>query len=371
MSDEQTPESAFTHGVAEVGAATLTALRALEVAFRRMGPMGFEALRAGMAPVRERLEAALAEWHEQPLPDGLEDLGRRLREGAEAARAGLERAAAPKPEEILRAMRDHARAQRAMYPLRTVFPPLGRFFAEEHRWADLAALDPEPREGIRIGLHHAGGRDRDQRGGFVFYVPEHWDGVARWPLVVALHGGAGHGMDFLWTWLREARSRGFFLLAPTSRGATWSLMGPDLDAVPLSQMIDFVAARWPVDRERVLLTGLSDGATFTLLAGLAEGAPYTALAPVSGVFHPLNAVNGNLERAAGRRIRLVHGALDWMFPIDSAREARDTLVAAGADLVFREIDDLSHAYPREENAAILRWFDPALVPAGSPDAEAG
>jgi len=28
--------------------------------------------------------------------------------------------------------------------------------------------------------------------------------------------------------------------------------------------------------------------------------------------------------------------------------------------VYREIEDLSHTYPREENAAILEWFDASL-----------
>ncbi len=359
MGDEH--EEAFAERLAELGAASLTALHALEVTFRRMGPMGFEALRQGMTPVRDRLAGALPPLEQARGPAGLDGLREQLVGGAGRALAALEAAMAPQPERILAAMHDHARAQAALYPLRAVFPPLGRFFAEPVRWPDLASLDPEPREGVRVGIHNAPGNDADGRGGFSFYVPEHWDGEARWPLVVALHGGGGHGEDFLWSWLREARSRGFFLLAPTSRGSTWSLMAPELDSRALAKMIDFVAERWPVDRARILATGLSDGATFTLLAGLAEDAPYTALAPLSGVLHPLSHANGNLSRAAGRRIYLVHGAMDWMFPIDSAREAHRALAEAGAEIVFREIEDLSHAYAREENAAILRWFEPALA----------
>ena len=41
--------------------------------------------------------------------------------------------------------------------------------------------------------------------------------------------------------------------------------------------------------------------------------------------------------------------------------AFDTLVKHGADVLFREVPDLSHTYPREENARILEWFDPALA----------
>jgi len=56
-------------------------------------------------------------------------------------------------------------------------------------------------------------------------------------------------------------------------------------------------------------------------------------------------------------IYLVHGSLDWMFPVQVARQTRDALSAAGANVAYREIDDLSHCYPREANAEILRWLN--------------
>jgi phospholipase/carboxylesterase len=52
----------------------------------------------------------------------------------------------------------------------------------------------------------------------------------------------------------------------------------------------------------------------------------------------------------------VHGALDWMFPVALARDAARVLREAGAELVFREIEDLSHTYPREVNAKIVEWL---------------
>jgi phospholipase/carboxylesterase len=242
--------------------------------------------------------------------------------------------------------------------------PLGRYFLEPAFHERLAGFDPDAPTsfGAGGGLHRAGPTDApDARGGFSLYVPEWLAGTAPRPLVVALHGGSGHGRDFLWSWLREARGRGFMLLAPTSIGSTWSLATPPLDGLRLRSMVSWVCERWPVDRTRILLTGLSDGATFALLAGLAEDAPYTALAPVSGVLHPLNGPLGNLERARGRRIHQVHGALDWLFPVALARHGRDALAQAGADLAYLELEDLSHSYPREANDTILSWFDPSLA----------
>jgi phospholipase/carboxylesterase len=261
---------------------------------------------------------------------------------------------------LYRALRRFAGAQEALYPLAPVLDPVSRWFLDPARRGDEALLT-ELRaaalrdDGVRTGVLHAG-NERGDRGGFSLFVPEAWDGSAPTPLVVALHGGHGHGRDFLWSWVREARTRGVLLLAPTSADRTWSLMGDDVDAEALDRMLETVAARYPVDRGRVLLTGMSDGATYALLCGLRAGAPFTHLAPACGVLHPFLLANGGLDRARGRPIYLVHGALDWMFPVGVARQAREILADAGAQVVYRELDDLAHAYPRDENTRMLDWL---------------
>jgi phospholipase/carboxylesterase len=268
------------------------------------------------------------------------------------------------PMGLYRALRRFARVQETLYPLAPVFGALSRWFLEPARRDDdalvarlrAAALRDDDDDARRTGVLHAS-NGRDERGGFSLYVPEQSDGQRPMPLVVALHGGHGHGRDFLWAWLREARSREALVLSPTSRDRTWSIMGgDDVDAEPLRKMVDSVASRYPVDRARVLLTGMSDGATYALLCGLREGMPFTHLAPLWGVLHPMLLANGDLARAHGVPVYLVHGALDWMFPVHTARLARQALSAAGARLVYREVEDLSHTYPRDENPKILDWL---------------
>ena len=265
------------------------------------------------------------------------------------------------PMGLYRALRRFARVQETLYPLAPVFEPLSRWFLEPVRRDDdglvarlrAAALRDDD---TRVGVLHAS-NERDDRGGFSLYVPEYCDGQGLMPLVVALHGGHGHGRDFLWSWLREARSREVLALSPTSRDRTWSIMGgEDVDAEPLREMVESVAERYPVDRTRVLLTGMSDGATYALLCGLRDGMPFTHLAPLCGVLHPVLLANGDLARARGRPVYLVHGVLDWMFSVHTARLARQALLATGARLVYREIEDLSHTYPRDENPHILDWL---------------
>ena len=121
-------------------------------------------------------------------------------------------------------------------------------------------------------------------------------------------------------------------------------------------MLEAVAQTWHVDRTRLLLTGMSDGGTFTLLSGLDDESPFTHLAPVAASFHPLLVTMAEPRRVVGLPVYLVHGGLDWMFPVAVARTAQQALTAAGAKVTYREIADLSHAYPREEGSGILHWF---------------
>ena len=85
---------------------------------------------------------------------------------------------------------------------------------------------------------------------------------------MALHGGSGNGRGFLWTWLRDARSHGAIVVAPTATGSTWALMGEDTDTANLVRILDVVRSRWNVDSDRLLLTGMSDGGTFCYVTGL-------------------------------------------------------------------------------------------------------
>jgi phospholipase/carboxylesterase len=320
-----------------------------------------------LAPGADAVAGPLSVLEKLDWPDDLRFMRDRLvdvaRQTIDLVTAFVGAAKSPEnPIDLYRALRRFARIQETLYPLAPAFEPVSRWFLEPARRDD-DELVTRLREGAlrddeaRVGVLHAS-NERDARGGFSVYVPEQSDGHTPMPLVVALHGGHGHGRDFLWSWLADARSRGVLLMAPTSRDRTWSIMGlDDVDAEGLRDMVESVAARYPVDRSRVLLTGMSDGATYSLLCGLRDGAtPFTHLAPACGVLHPFLFTASGLERAAGRPIYMVHGALDWMFPVSVAHLGRDALQAAGARLVYREIEDLSHTYPRDENPKILDWL---------------
>jgi phospholipase/carboxylesterase len=359
MPDEETLQEVLVALIPRL----LGALDHLERIGRHMHPTRLKDLAASLGPDDDALGAALTGVRAAPWPEAMESFRDQIVLAGESvlrAHAGLRDAAEAPDGRIgaMRALRQQYRATEALYPLATSLPSISRFFTEPDMREDAALM-------VRIqgalwgeantGVFHFD-NETGSRGGFSVYVPEYLRNDMAVPVVFALHGGSGHGRAFLWSWLREARSRGVILVAPTATGDTWSLMDPEIDSAHLARVLAHVREQWAVDPEKMLLSGMSDGGTFTLLSGLGRDSPFTHLAPVASAFHPVLVTMTEPERIRGLPVYLVHGALDWMFPIETGRVANQALTMAGAKVTFREIADLSHTYPRDENGAILDWL---------------
>jgi phospholipase/carboxylesterase len=337
----------------------LQTIEALGFIARHLNPPQFGAVMEAAGTPDQALRgerARLAHWPEQ-----FAGIRASLETASDAALAAFEGLRAVQQGQgdlvaVFRALRYAPRAQEALYPLTTKLPPVNSFFVDPalRDDADLLARLAEPgQENTGIIHHH---NEPGSRGGYSLYVPEYYTPDRAWPLVTALHGGSGNGRGFLWSWLRDARSHGAILIAPTATGSTWALMGEDTDTPNLTRILASVQSRWNVDPAKLLLTGMSDGGTFCYVTGLESASPFTHLAPVAAAFHPLMAEMADADRLRGLPVYLVHGRLDWMFPVQGARQTHQLLSAAGADVTYREIDDLSHCYPREINPAILNWL---------------
>jgi phospholipase/carboxylesterase len=337
----------------------LQSLEALGFVARHLNPPDFDRVMEAAGTPDQALQAVrsrLADWPAEfsNIRTSLETAG----DAALAAFAGLRTVQHGNGDlvAVFRALRYAPRAQEALYPLAERFPPVSGFFLDpaSREDSDLLARLAQPAN-ADTGIMHDH-NEPGSRGGFSLYVPEYYTPDRAWPLVMALHGGSGNGRGFLWSWLRDARSHGAILIAPTATGPTWALMGDDTDTPNLARILDAVRTRWNIDAKRMLLTGMSDGGTFCYVTGFESASPFTHLAPVSATFHPLMAEIADAERLRGLPVHIVHGRLDWMFPVQVARQTRDALSAAGAEVTYRELDDLSHCYPREINVEILKWL---------------
>ena len=340
----------------------LTAVDALRAAGRHMHPPMLPELVEAIRPQHGGLVEGFELFKSATWPEHLEtfvdcvtrSVGYALRAFAQFEQA-LE---APQPAFVAyRAMGLTTKAIEALYPVAAMLPPVSRFYLEPQSRDDaelLERLAAVTADKDHVGLMHAN-NSSDERGGFSVYVPEYYAGEAV-PLVFALHGGSGHGRQFIWSWLRAARSLNCIVIAPTSLDNTWSLMDPGADAQRLHGLVDYAKAHWNIDNERILLSGMSDGGTFSYVAGLQDQVPFTHLAPCSASFHPMLIEAASPQRLQDLPIYLIHGALDWMFPVDVARTAQQALQAAGAAVVYAEVEDLSHTYPEEYSAKVLDWL---------------
>ncbi|MDP3491547.1 MAG: dienelactone hydrolase family protein [Hyphomonadaceae bacterium] len=345
--------------VEQLTASLLRTLDALGFITRHLSPIGYshQLARAGEPDADLRTARAFPEWDDpysalRPLLDTASD-------HALAAMDGLREAAAP-PEDITRAfkaLRHAPRALEALYPLAGVVPSVNRFFLEPALRADkelqahFMKQPPPPNTGLMCF-----GEDPDARTSVWTYIPETYSPDKPHPVIFALHGGSGRGRAFIWSWLAAARTRGAILVAPTSLGQTWAIQGEDQDTPHLTHILEFIRQRWTVDPTRILLTGMSDGGTFTYTSGLEPSSPFTHLAPVAAAFHPMLVQTASSERLSRLPIHILHGQRDWMFPVDMAREAQRYFAAAGANVTYQEIDDLSHAYGTDLSSMILDWL---------------
>ena len=243
------------------------------------------------------------------------------------------------------------------YALRKHYPVLQSYWLSDDAVADVATLDVRV-PGIEVPLGAQQLPATDAHAPYALYVPESYTPARAWPLIVGLHGAYGHGHEYLWTWLRAARSRGYLVLAPKASQSTWSILNPAVDIGSIRAMLDEVGARYTLDPRRVYVSGLSDGGTFAYLLGLSCPALFAGVAPIAGVLHPV--ADALLRQKQGIELPLfvVHGARDWIFDARAARSNCALLEKLGYAITYTELPDWGHAYTNSINERlVLPWFE--------------
>ena len=241
-----------------------------------------------------------------------------------------------------------------LYGLRGELPPLQPYWFLPDDFSRQTELEtPATGNTAQTGVMHR--KQTNKHAEYSLYVPENYDPSRRWPLVITLHGGHGRGDDYLLTWLRTAKSRGLILLSPKSLGQTWSIQQPGLDVRSILSMLETVMDEYAVNTNRILVSGLSDGGTFSYALGISCSKLFAGIAPIAGVLPPWL----DYKQATALPIFIVHGAKDFIFPVSSARMARDFLEGQDfANVTYTELPDWGHAYTYSINETlVLPWFE--------------
>ena len=105
----------------------------------------------------------------------------------------------------------------------------------------------------------------------------------------------------------------------------------------LSSFLDALPAALGVPRSRTVLGGFSQGAVMSYALGLGDGRPAPgAILALSGFIPTVEGFALDLDDRDGYPVAIGHGTLDPVIDVRFGREARDRLLAAGADVVYRE-----------------------------------
>ena len=230
--------------------------------------------------------------------------------------------------------------------MRDHLPTLRSYFADSGTddGVDAAADHPPANpDSAAIGFSH---RERtSERSAYSLYVPENYTRDREWPLIICLHGGYGEGSEYIMTWLRPARTRGYILLSPKSLAETWSMTRNRIDTRSVMRMLDEVQRDYAIDASRIYLTGLSDGGIFTYIMGIERHELFAGIAPVAGALHMT--IDPMLRTSTGKEVPIfvVHGAHDHIFPVTFTRQTNALLAELGYNIKYEELPEWGHAFP--------------------------
>ena len=156
-------------------------------------------------------------------------------------------------------------------------------------------------------------------GYYIAKAPEGWDGKSKLPLALFFHGwqGTAEGVMKNRALTGQFSDLGALLVAPAGMNKTWSYPGSPSkhrdEFEFIGEVMDDVAARYPIDEERVWATGFSMGGSMVWNLACQMGERFTAFAPVAGAFWdpiPEDCPSGP------QSIRHIHGLTDKTVPLE-------------------------------------------------------
>jgi phospholipase/carboxylesterase len=137
---------------------------------------------------------------------------------------------------------------------------------------------------------------------------------------------------------------------------------PDVEAFRraadlLRDFVRQVLVRYPVDPERIVLAGFSQGGMMAYDLAMREPARFAGLVALSTWFPPQLAEDvPKLPEHEGFPVLVLHGTRDDRIEVEQARESREALRPYGVALTYREFD-MGHEIRQDALKVILQWLD--------------
>jgi len=176
------------------------------------------------------------------------------------------------------------------------------------------------------------------------------------PMIVFLHGAGERGINIELVKIHgppkiveQNTAFPFIVLSPQCpEGERW-------DAFQLGLLIDQIAQKYPVDKERIYLTGLSMGGFGTWDTAIQHPDKFAAIAPICGgsIIHAFQA-----EKTKHIPTWVFHGALDSVVPISNSAQIVKASKKAGSSIKFTVYSEAGHDSWTEtyNNPELYEWF---------------
>jgi phospholipase/carboxylesterase len=128
----------------------------------------------------------------------------------------------------------------------------------------------------------------------------------------------------------------------------------------LAGWLDGFLAEHGLASDRTVLGGFSQGSVMSYALGLGAGRPRPAgIMALSGFIPEVDGFELDLGKAAGLPVAIGHGTHDPVISVEFGRDARERLVEAGADVLYRE-SPMAHTIDPRFMAELPAWLRGAL-----------
>jgi predicted peptidase len=191
-------------------------------------------------------------------------------------------------------------------------------------------------------------RSKDLKVDYLLFLPEGYDEKAtnRWPLILFLHGIGERGSD---PW--KVKVHGPPKVAESMTNFPFIVVSPQCPEgqwwsnATLEALLDSVTRKYPVDTNRVYLTGLSMGGFGAWSLALEFPERFAAVAPLCGGGNPYYPMSYNASRKAAIKALpfwVFHGDKDNSVALEESQRMVNALKKLGGDVQFTVYPGVGH-----------------------------
>lgn len=222
----------------------------------------------------------------------------------------------------------------------------------EEAWRRLKAgrsYTAQPSGVVRMSNHTADGIEHF----FAVNVPAGYDPSRRYQLRFQLHGGVGGRTDNKPRGTGEigalAGAEQFYVLPYAWADAPW---WSDDQVLNLSAIVDALKRTYNIDENRVVVAGVSDGATGSYYIAMRDTTPYASFLPLNGFLMVL--ANGEIDdgrifpsNLRNKPLFVVNGGKDRLYPIALVEPYTNHLIHNGVAIEY---------HPQPEGEHNTKWW---------------